>query len=166
MALAKADSIDLSRYILAKCGKMPHLKLQKLVYYAEAYHLAYFEAPLIDDDFEAWMHGPVSPKVWHFFKDLDAPVYNSIEIDAENAKAAIAKLDSIISEDQIDLLKDVLDGYGKESAYHLECFTHQEKPWIDARKGYSPDSKCSVKISKQTMAEFYRALMLKAADGN
>ena len=37
-------------------------KLQKLLYYVEAWNLVY-KSSLIDDDFEAWVHGPVVPDV-------------------------------------------------------------------------------------------------------
>lgn len=37
------DSIILSDYILKHYGPMSHLKLQKLLFYCDAYHLAYFD---------------------------------------------------------------------------------------------------------------------------
>ncbi len=58
--IAKVDSLLLSEFILFKYGPMSHLKLQKLLFYAQALHLAYFDEPIIEDDFEAWVHGPVS----------------------------------------------------------------------------------------------------------
>ncbi|MFM6174756.1 MAG: Panacea domain-containing protein [Sphaerospermopsis kisseleviana] len=45
-----------------------NLKLQKLVYYAQAWHLALFEQPLFNEDFEAWIHGPVVPELYHYYK--------------------------------------------------------------------------------------------------
>ena len=57
------DSIVLSNYILKHYGPMSHLKLQKLLFYCDAYCLAYFGQELITDQFEAWVHGPVSRKV-------------------------------------------------------------------------------------------------------
>ncbi|MBR2290865.1 MAG: DUF4065 domain-containing protein [Prevotella sp.] len=53
------DSIVLSNYILKHYGPMSHLKLQKLLYYCDAYSLAYFGEELITDQFEAWVHWPV-----------------------------------------------------------------------------------------------------------
>ena len=58
----KIDSVILAEYILFKCGKMSHLKLQKLLYYVQAFHLAYFDSPLVDDEFEAWLHGQFQEK--------------------------------------------------------------------------------------------------------
>lgn len=63
------DSIILSDYILKHYGPMSHLKLQRLLFYCDAYHLAYFDKELITDKFEAWVHGPVSRKVYGSLKD-------------------------------------------------------------------------------------------------
>lgn len=41
-----------------------NLKLQKLVYYAQAWHLAIHGTPLFEEDFEAWVHGPVIPSLY------------------------------------------------------------------------------------------------------
>ena len=61
------DAIVLSNYILKHYGPMSHLKLQKLLYYCDAYSLAYFDNPLIEDDFEAWVHGPVCRRLIHYY---------------------------------------------------------------------------------------------------
>lgn len=49
-----------------------NLKLQKLLYYEQGYHLAIFDTPLFDADIEAWMYGPGNviskDKIKSFFK--------------------------------------------------------------------------------------------------
>ena len=156
MPLAKLDSIDLANYLLAKYGGMSHLKLQKLIYYTEAWHLAYFKESLIDDEFEAWMHGPVSQKVWHKFKDFEFPLHNILTVNAAEAPQIISETESKLITDQKELISDVLTEYSDKSAYYLECLTHAELPWQEARKGYNPDQKCSQKISKALMYDYYR----------
>lgn len=47
---------------------LSNMKLQKLLYYEQGYHLAYFDAPLFPDNFEAWLYGPVVPRVYDMFK--------------------------------------------------------------------------------------------------
>jgi len=154
MPLQKINSQDLANYILATTGTMNHLKLQKLIYYVEAYHLAYFEESLIDDDFEAWLHGPVSRKIWDYYKDR-ANIYDHLSVvgDPETVKKVFLRT---ITEDQEELINEVLAEYGKESAYGLECMTHEEPPWQKAREGYSPDSKCEEIIQKSLMKKYYK----------
>lgn len=151
----KVDSIDLSKYIVAKVWPLNHLKLQKLLYYVESYHLAYFDKSIINDEFEAWLHGPVSRKLWDRLK-AHANVYDNVPINQDNRKEIIKDFWGKITEEQKELINDVLKEYGKETSYALECMTHSEKPWREARKGYAPDDKCEGKIDKDLMRTFYK----------
>ena len=152
----KIDSVELAKFILAEQGAMPHLKLQKLLYYVEAWHLAYFQDSIVTDKFKAWVHGPVSLKVWHAFKDSRAPLFNDIGISAKEANQVRAKIKSVLSPEQLSLIDDVLREYGRLTAYELEGLTHSEKPWLEARKGLPADESSSREISKSTMMKFYR----------
>jgi uncharacterized phage-associated protein len=49
---------------------LSNLKLQKLVYYAQAWHLALEESPLFEEDFEAWIHGPVLPTLYQKYESF------------------------------------------------------------------------------------------------
>ena len=55
---------DTAKYILEKKGCLSTMKLQKLCYYAQAWSLVWDDAPLFDDDFEAWANGPVCPTLF------------------------------------------------------------------------------------------------------
>jgi uncharacterized phage-associated protein len=150
------DSQKLAEYICYRCGRMSHLKLQKLLYYVQAMHLAYFKRPVIDDDFEAWVHGPVSRKIFNSLRDHSLLhqelqyVHNSDEILPD------LFLKNNLLPDQIDIIDEVLDEYGKLSALKLESLTHSESPWIAARKGYGPADRCTNIIRKDVMMEYYR----------
>ncbi len=52
---------DVARFILETKGEITAMKLQKLMYYAQAWNLVWEEKELFDDDFEAWANGPVLP---------------------------------------------------------------------------------------------------------
>jgi len=96
----KVDSIQLANYLLAVAGPMPHLKLQKLAYYVEAWHLAYFGEPLIEDNFQAWLHGPVSPRIWKQFKNDENPLLNQLSLDREIARNSRATFPAKITGEQ------------------------------------------------------------------
>ena len=51
-----ANVFDVADYILKECGEMPALKLQKLVYYSQAWSLVWDEAPLFEEEIEACHH--------------------------------------------------------------------------------------------------------------
>ncbi|MEO6286812.1 MAG: type II toxin-antitoxin system antitoxin SocA domain-containing protein [Dyadobacter sp.] len=135
---------------------MSHLKLQKLLYYTQAYHLAYFKNPLIDDDFEAWVHGPVSRKVFDLLKDKSL-LYVDLKYTAEeNNQSPVEHVQSSLTREQFDWVNYVLGEFSTLTGPELEALTHSEAPWIDARKGFGPADRCNNIISKPAMAEYYR----------
>jgi uncharacterized phage-associated protein len=154
-AAPKIDSIELAKLLLAKAGPMPHLKLQKLLYYVEAWHLAILGESIVDDRFRAWMHGPVSTKVWHAFKNSTSPVFSKIMLASREVKQAISHAEARLDPAQLALIEDVLAEYGKLDAYSLEAQTHSEEPWIRARHGTPPDKVSNAIISKELMKKFY-----------
>ena len=124
-----------------------NLRLQKLVYYAQAWHLANFETPLFQHDFEAWVHGPVIKDLYHENKKYG---FSPIE-----SNVTLGDISKILPEDKFEFVKEVADIYLNFTAYELEKMTHQETPWIQARKGVSEDEICSNVISKESMLEYY-----------
>lgn len=154
MLYDQISPIQLSKYVIDYVSKISgdtsHLKLQKLLYYIESWHLVYCEQPLFSQEFQAWVHGPVIREVWDHYKDKS--ILNGIlpkeEVDYN--------LGDILSDEQVELIIDVLDEYGKHTAYHLECLTHDEQPWKEARRGYGASDRCEKTISKITMRNYYR----------
>lgn len=138
---------------------MSHLKLQKLLYYIEGHHLAYFEESLMDDEFEAWVHGPVSRKIFNAIKEhsllYDEIVYKQEEGEP-NPKDV---LHQTLSTEQIELIDEVIDSYGGFTGMQLENMTHKEFPWLEARRGFAPGDKCNQKISKVSMHSYFTSLV-------
>lgn len=128
-------------------SEMTHKKLQKLCYYAQAWCYALKGYRLEDTDYQAWIHGPVSPALWEKFKSFE---YDTIRI---RGTANI-----ILSDEDEKLLEDIWDTYGDSSGNSLEALSQRELPWLEARRGYVPGEKCNVVISPETMASFYRSI--------
>lgn len=147
------DTIVLSNYILKHYGPMSHLKLQKLVYYCDAYSLAYFGKQLITDNFEAWVHGPVCRRLYNSLKDK-SKLYSDVTYTYDGTD--VEKEFNALTSDQQSLITSILDQLSTWSSFELESSTHQEAPWRNARKGYSEADKCSVIIKKDDMREYYR----------
>lgn len=146
----------LADYILQEYGAMSHLKVQKLLYYCDAYHLAYIDSALIRQDFEAWVHGPVCRDVYNNLKDTSL-LYSDIAIILdEKSYNPKNEIQTILTSDQINVIKDVLDELTTWTGLELENATHNELPWIEARMGFSPGQRCNNIISKETMKRFYR----------
>ncbi len=136
----------LSRVNIESGDTVSHLKLQKLVYYSQAWHYTLFNQPLFEEKIEAWMHGPVIRSVYNRFQDI--PIYNPIMRDA------IIDVPYPTSE-TTDLLEDINQIYGEHTAKYLEDLTHQEDPWIIARQGLPSYAYCENEITLSSMKEFY-----------
>ena len=76
------NALDLSTYVIAKYDNVGDLvtnkKLQKILYYIKAWGLVYFKNGVIDDDFEAWIHGPVCPSIYKEYKSFG---YSAIKMN-------------------------------------------------------------------------------------
>lgn len=145
----KNDSILVSKYVIKTLKEqnkeINHLKLQKILYYIQAWNLALLNEPLFEEDFEAWLHGPVIRKVWDEYKSHSVLIGELSEQD-ENINVKF-------TEDQEDVIEDVIDAYGNKSGYYLESLTHQEDPWKNARKQGE-----NTIIKKEEMKKYYRNL--------
>lgn len=122
-----------------------HLKLQKLLYYAQAWTLTLLKKPLFDEEIQAWMHGPVIPEVFTKYAE-----YSYNEIPAPKPEECIE-----IDKEYEEILEQVMETYGIFQAKYLEELTHSEAPWKTARAGLSKEAKCTNIITKESMEEFY-----------
>jgi uncharacterized phage-associated protein len=124
---------------------MTNLKLQKLVYYAQGFHLAIYGQPLFAERIYAWEYGPVVPNLYHALKKHGS---NPI---------SLSDLDSF-PRDRLDngtkrLLSEINSVYGQFSAVRLMHLTHNEPPWKETPKG-------SI-ISHDSMKRFFRTRLKK-----
>jgi uncharacterized phage-associated protein len=133
--------------IISLSGKrgigLTNLKLQKLLYYSQAWHLALQDRVLFNDAIEAWIHGPVVPSVFKRYRD-----YRWTVIDC-----AVAPVPEASTTRHIE---SVLEQYGSYEATQLERLTHRESPWIMARKGLPRDEPSHNVITTESMKDYYR----------
>jgi uncharacterized phage-associated protein len=126
-----------------------NLKLQKLVYYAQAWNLAFTGEPLFADTCEAWVHGPVVACVFGDYKSNRwAPITDAFGT-------------AVCDPDIRAHIDCVLDAYGDLGATQLERLTHQERPWQEARVGLATDEPSRNPISIRSMEEFYSSLIVQ-----
>lgn len=136
---------DVAAFILQQQGEMTAMKLQKLVYYSQAWSLVWDEQPLFVEEIEAWANGPV-------VRSLYAQHKGDFRVKEWNGD--IRKL----SENQRDTILKVLEFYGPMPAQVLSDLTHNEEPWIKARTGLAIGERGSRVISHADMVEYYSSL--------
>lgn len=126
------------------------LKLQKLLYYVQAWHLALYDKTFFDGKFQAWIHGPVNRAIYDRFAEqysLYTPIYPKDLRDFSE--------EHHFTQEECEFLNAVLNAYAGFSGDQLEELTHREQPWIEARAGIPANRRCENEISERTMAVFY-----------
>lgn len=141
-----ANVLDVATYILELRGEMTTWKLQKLVYYVQAWSLVWDDDAIFEEEITAWANGPVVRELYDAHKG-QFKVGNIPGGDPRN-----------ISANQKDSVGRVLDFYGPKSAQWLSDLTHMEDPWRRARVGLSDGERGNKIIPKQHLAEYYGSL--------
>src|SRR6202035_2468893 len=125
------------------------MKLQKLLYYCQAWSLAWDGVPLFDDPIEAWANGPVVRDVWERTRDrgplVDYPIGNGkITLNA-NSPSTIAS---------------VMAHYRKQSGRVLSDLTHVEDPWVQTRIAANAldGQPSNAVITNESMRRYYSEL--------
>ncbi len=142
----KISVMDVASYILEKQGEMTTMKLQKLVYYSQAWSLVWDEEILFDEKIEAWANGPIIKELYDSHKGM----YKIKKLKNGDS----TKLSTI----QKETIDNVLKFYGDKNSQWLSDLTHSENPWKDSRKEYGPGERCSVVIPHSSMFEYYNSL--------
>lgn len=128
---------------------MTAMKLQKLVYYSQAWSLVWDEGPLFPDRIEAWANGPVVRELY----ELHRGMFKLSSLPFGNPDA--------LNKDERETVDAVLRFYGDKPSQWLSDLTHQEAPWLNARVGIPPGVYCDREITHAAMAEYYGALASK-----
>ncbi|MEM6190471.1 Panacea domain-containing protein [Shewanella scandinavica] len=142
------NEFDVAKYILGKEGEMSAMKLQKLLYYCQAWSMVWDECELFSADFEAWANGPVLSSIYDIHRGMfkvNADLFDSAD-------------ESNLDEDARDTIDQVLKVYGDKTAQWLSNLTHEETPWLNARGEQSPLARSNSVISKGSMHEYYSGL--------
>lgn len=142
-----ATVLDVAKYILEHLGPMSAMKLQKLVYYSQAWSLVWDDRPLFNDPIQAWANGPVSPRLYAVHRGQFEVTDQAMPGDSSHLDAA--------GRETVD---SVLKFYGDKSAQWLSDLTHNERPWSEARGGLAPGDRGAREITRASMAEYYASL--------
>lgn len=140
---------DIADWFLSQSEMSPK-KLQKLSYYALAWGYALLDTSIINDtNFEAWVHGPVSPELYREYRDHG---WNDIDKKESN--------EDKFDEKTLDILRSVWYTYGESSANELEALTHTEAPWMNARKGLEEFENSNKTIDALDMQNYYSSIYI------
>jgi len=126
MGTAKFTALDIANFYICAANSTPgdsidNLKLNKLLYFAQGRFLSELGRPLFSDEIQAWDYGPVVPSVYHTFKICGQHSIESPQADVNETR---------MTSEEIDLLLDIYDNYGKYTGVALKNMTHKKgTPW-------------------------------------
>jgi len=136
---------DVAAFILRERGRPTStIMLQKLVYYAQAWSLAWDGRALFGERIEAWKLGPIAPALWRTHKGV--PTVASLPTGDP----------STLTSSERDTVRAVLGFYGDRDPWWLSELSHREAPWRDARGELPTDAPGSVEIEHDAMRAYYR----------
>jgi uncharacterized phage-associated protein len=146
----KISALTVADYFIDKANKekiiITNKKLQKLVYYAQAWSLVLRNKKLFDEKIEAWVHGPAIKSIYAKYK-----TFGFLSIKREIDESVIKN----ISKNTQKLLDEVWSVYGNFDADYLEMLTHSETPWKEAREGLQGSENSKNEITPKSMKTFY-----------
>ncbi len=139
---------DIAKYFI-RCanleaeGVITNMKLQKLLYYAQGFHLALFDAPLFAETIEAWQYGPVVPEIYRLYK-----------FHARNALPEAADFNpEVIKLETREFIDEVYEVFGKYTGTALANLTHEEAPW--------KETPINSVIDHQVMKDYFQGQLIK-----
>ena len=148
------DKIDaVARYILNKSSNdITPMALQKLLYYAQSFFRVLFGEELFFDNCQAWVHGPVYPKVYYKYREFG---YDPIDKPFRYFEEDLFEL----TEREVAFLNSIIDAFGCFSGNILSSITHNELPWIEARGNLKTNDRGSTEISKEIMNTYFEKVV-------
>ena len=138
---------DVAAYIISKMRNIDAMKLQKLLYYAQAWSLVWDDRPLFSTKIEAWANGPVVREVFKTYQG-QYKISGAMRGDRDALNAP-----------ERNTVDAVLKFYGPKTGFYLSQLTHQERPWRDARQGLAPGEFGDQEITKAAMRDYYGSLI-------
>ncbi len=135
----------LAYFASAGVTDLTRLKAAKLLYFADKAHLLRYGRPIIGDRYVSMKNGPVPSASLDAMNEAITPD-EVRDAEIEQAFAAVAvdhayppnprflaagepDLD-VFSESDLEVLREVFEKYGRQSAYRLIELTHKEPAWV------------------------------------
>lgn len=153
----------IKKSLLKPENAMTHLRLQKLLYYAQGWFLANYSRPLFQDNIEAWRYGPVVYSIYKKFRgSSDTPIQETIKSpyflngQYQWGEPEIDPSDEVA----LGFLNSFWDAFSNFDAWTLANATHLEgTPWYDVSKVYNFEPPRNTDIPIDMIENHFKNLM-------
>jgi uncharacterized phage-associated protein len=148
---------------------LTHLKLQKLLYFAQGWHLAFSGFPLFEDPIEAWRHGPVIRSIYNAlcgkgkYNEITEPIKGLVITDG----VCTWGIPMIQSTDAVGFMESFWKVYAKNSPWSLVAASHKKGgPWDQIKSSVGNDILNDNQIIPVEIIKSYFTAWLQNADQN
>lgn len=147
-----AKALDVATYLMQLASRedeadyLSPLRLQKLLYYCQGWHLGIKGKPLFSEAIRGWVYGPVVPEIYSHFANYGNMPIPEKEFQDKNPK---------LSKSECTFIQSVWEAYKKYSAISLKEMTHKEQPWLESRKGLAPTARGNKEMTHTAMRKFF-----------
>lgn len=123
------DVLNISKYVIKffndRNKNITNLKLQKILYYIQGYFYKHFDKGAFTDEIYAWTYGPVVPYVYYEYS-----INRMLPLNCDEQFVTLN-----CNEDEIKVIRSVMEKCENITSYELVEKTHSEYPWQTAEKG-------------------------------
>ena len=141
-------------YISKKHGTINVFKLNSLLYIMQASYLYYYNKPLFNEDFEAWMAGPILPSVWKKYKKFGGGSIISGDFQYN------------IKDEVMTFLNDIIEMFGECSESSLNDMLVSQKAYKDAFELRIPNCSIMPVIKNKTIKASFSEFLAEAEQSN
>lgn len=135
------NALSVAKYIATTNNIKSLVKLQKILYFTYIDYLKITDKKLFNEEFEAWIHGPVCREVFNYVRinhDIEFKSIKPLEVLEEDKK----------------IIQKIVKNYINFESDELIFLTHETEPWKKARKGLSAEEYSDKKIDFQDINEY------------
>ena len=137
---------DVARAILDRNGATSLPKLQRLLYYSQAWSLAWDGEPLFPESIRAWSDGPTVRALFETTRGRFALSPGDLDGDGVVPAKGIATVEAVLA------------AYGGFDGLSLGVLARSEPPWRDARGEDEPTAMSDRPIPHEAMRAYYGSL--------
>ncbi|MEY8562770.1 Panacea domain-containing protein [Eggerthellaceae bacterium 3-80] len=143
-----ANVITVATYALHKLGCTSTMKLQKVVFYSQAYHLVEHQEPLFEEEIQAWINGPVVSELFQTHK-------GQFVIDDSYLDERCPEAEQELTDEERASIDHVVNILNNFTGVQLSELTHNEDPWQQARGNCAPNIHSKAPISRDSIYGYY-----------
>lgn len=140
---------DVAALMLERLGPMASMRVHRLAYYAQVWHLVWEGEPLFPERIEAWAAGPAIPALHQHHKGT----YTLETWHLGNP--------DLLTDTEFDSVEVVVDTYGARDELWVSELARTETPWLKAREHVAPGERGSQVIERQALIDYYAPIACK-----